>query len=301
MHGRLRVSSRLIYASSASLGIVLGLIFVFHARGLAGAANLAQLISLIPVFGIIFGGAWRRKDPSESSAARDDSGQAKSAAASSEEPDEKDAKAAQGPAGSTPHQADLRRRLDGKFVVPAAFVMCAVFASSVAIIAHFGFSARPVVHVPSKGSSLPNGLTVQSNLALTKANYCEGRFGTHPMPLAAVNPPAFFIDNRCVVPVDADPSDPTMDGPTNLRSGTDYSDTHVTALKDGDKVLPLCWTFGKNLGITLGVTPPIYDVSPLWLKVRAPDGKIGYLPDVYTGGGGYSERQLVGLGIRRCG
>jgi hypothetical protein len=121
------------------------------------------------------------------------------------------------------------------------------------------------------------------------------------MPLAAVNPPAFFIDNRCVVPVDADPSDPTKDGPTNLRSGADHSDAPVTPLRDGDKVIGLCWTFGQDIGITLGTNPPVYPQSNLWLKVRAPDGKVGYLADVYIGGGGYSERQLAGLGLKQCG
>jgi hypothetical protein len=305
MHGRLHVSSRLIYVSGASLGITIGLYLVFRARGLSGAANLAQLISLIPISSFIAGEAQRRRGSSKSIAERDNSGHANSSAASGEEAggeeaEGKDVEHAEGEPDSTPPKADLGQRLDGAFVAPVALVLCAVLASVIVIVAHFGFNNDPGGHAPSKSFSLPNGLTVQPDLALTDANYCKWRSANHPMPLAAAKPPTFFIDNRCVVPVDADPSDPTMDDTTPVRDGTSKDDTQVAALTDGEKISPLCWTFGQDFGMTLGTNPPVYEMNNLWLKVRTPDGKIGYLPDVYIGGGGYSERQLTGLGMSRC-
>ena len=301
MHGRLRVSSRVIYASCASLGTVVGLIIVFYTRGLAGAANLAQLISLIPIFGIFFGWTRRRKEPSEPSAGNDDSSHAESTAAGHEEPAGEGTVPGQAQPVPPRHHTDLRRRLDDRLVLPVALAMCAVLAVAIPLIAHFGFSGSSGAPVQPKSHPLPAALTVQPNLELTYANYCKWRFGTHPMPLAAVNPPAFFIDNRCVVPVDADPSDPTKDGLTKIRSGADHNDPLVTSLRAGDKVIGLCWTFGQDIGITLGINPPVYPQSNLWLKVRAPDGKVGYLADVYIGGGGYSQRQLTGLGLKQCG
>jgi hypothetical protein len=300
MHGRLRVSSRLIYASGASLGIILGLIFVFHHRGLADAANVAQIISIIPIFGGIFAWARGRKNSSEPNSDGGDSTSAASAAADGDGAVGEGQQLSGSRPDSTRPQPDLRRRLDGALIIPAALVMCAVLACSVVVVAHFGFGNATTSNIPPKSSSLPSGLTVESNLALTYTNYCTWRLGTHPMPLAAVNPPEFFIDNRCVVPLSADPSDPSDDQQTNLRSGTDHSDTLVTTVQDGDKVLPLCWTTGQDFGITLGTNPPTYESSNLWFEVRAPDGKTGYLPDLYTAGGGYSEQQLTGLGIKRC-
>jgi hypothetical protein len=290
----------LIYVSGASLGITIGLYLVFRARGLSGAANLAQLISLIPIFSFIAGETQRRRGPSKSIAEQGNSGHANSAAASDEEPAGEDVEHAESEPDSTPPKTDLGQRLDGALVAPVALALCAILASAIVIVAHFGFNNDSSGHAPSKSSSLPNGLTVQPDLTLTAANYCKWRSAKHPMPLTAVNPPTFFIDNRCVVPVDADPSDPAMDDTTPVRDGTSKDATQVTALTDGEKISPLCWTFGQDFGMTLGTKPPVYEMSNLWLKVRTPDGKIGYLPDVYIGGGGYSERQLAGLGMSRC-
>jgi hypothetical protein len=141
---------------------------------------------------------------------------------------------------------------------------------------------------------LPTGISINTKLTLDDSNFCTWRFGTHPIPLAALHPPTVRIDNRCSMPAHRDPAD---DISTTIHSNTSKSSASVGQVLDGQTLQVYCYTIGDNVTDKVADAPP--ENSNLWLRVSLPAGGSGYVPDVYTGGG-YTEPQMRGIGIKRC-
>jgi len=129
------------------------------------------------------------------------------------------------------------------------------------------------------------------NVPLDNTDFCTWRFGIHPMPIVALNPPRVRIDDRCNFPRDPNPN---TDGPTGIYSGAEQDPSReVAKISDGTEIVIGCYAFGQNVSDAMG------DSSRLWLGIQTPDGTTGYIPDVDVGGG-YTQQQLDGLGLGQC-
>jgi hypothetical protein len=156
-------------------------------------------------------------------------------------------------------------------------------------------SPHPTV-LPSESSVgngvvIPPGISIAPGLRLNSQNFCSWRFGTHPIPLAVLDPPRVRIDDRCNYPQDPDP---TTDHPTGVYSTpSQESGAPIDRIPDGTEVSLMCYTQGQEISDAVG------DSSVLWLGVELSNGLHGYIPDVNIGGG-YSQQQLGELKLSEC-
>jgi hypothetical protein len=135
--------------------------------------------------------------------------------------------------------AEIRVTGNGTLVLNIATTLSLALTASFALYDAFPPSVPRTAAGQAQSASDAATPRVQANLVLDSANFCMWGTGSHSMPLASASPLAFFIDNRCIAPVSADPSDPAADFSTGIHSGTDLEDRHVTQVSDGDKVFPL--------------------------------------------------------------
>ena len=307
MHVRQRARTRWIIAIGAISGTVIGLGFVFHDHGLNGAASYVQILSgIVALVGLI---KWAQGKESSSKGPRPPVSVDTGPEGLEDRAPGNKIRQPGGQLGrkkNWPRLHPLTRgvaRGPGDWIVLFTIAACALMASIVVIVAHILSNGGMGGAHPPTGPSLPSGITVQRTLMLTASNYCEWRFGVHPMPLASTDPPKFRVDNRCTMPVSRyDPSDPSRDTTTNIHSGmTNSHENVIDKVSDGDELRVMCWGIGDNSPITLATQPVINEASNLWLGVRTPGGTYGYVADVFVGGGGYTKQQLLGLGITRCG
>jgi len=141
---------------------------------------------------------------------------------------------------------------------------------------------------------LPPGISIASNLTLDNGNYCKWQYGSRPIPIVKTHPLTIRIDNRCAVPAH---SDATSDIPTTIFASADRGSEQVGNAVDGQALPVSCWKIGEEVSAAMAVGPTAR--SNLWLQVTLPNDVSGYLPDVRTGGG-YTQGQLSGLGLRQC-
>ncbi|HEX5493607.1 MAG TPA: hypothetical protein VFX70_03405 [Mycobacteriales bacterium] len=99
------------------------------------------------------------------------------------------------------------------------------------------------------------------------------------------------IDDRCNFPTHPNPK---TDTPTGVyRVARQDPAQVVTRIPDGTQVELTCYTDGQAIIDAVG------NDSSLWLGVLLPDEGSGFIPDVDIGGG-YTDRQLAGLGLQPC-
>jgi hypothetical protein len=136
------------------------------------------------------------------------------------------------------------------------------------------------------------GLSINPHVPLDHATFCSWRFGRDPMPLASVAQsgkaqPRVHIDARCVYPHDPNP----MTGV--YFTAAPISSRLTTQIANGTEVTLICYAEGRTVHDIRG------NVSSIWLEVEPSSTVAGYIPDVNVGGG-YTRRQLRGLGLSRC-
>ena len=136
------------------------------------------------------------------------------------------------------------------------------------------------------------GLSVNPHVPLDDATFCSWRFGRNPMPLAALDQsgkaqPRVHVDARCVYPHDPNP----MTGVYGIAAPV--SSQLTTQIANGTEVALICYTEGRAMHDVRG------NVSSIWLEVEPSSTVAGYIPDVNVGGG-YTRRQLRGLGLSQC-
>jgi hypothetical protein len=112
------------------------------------------------------------------------------------------------------------------------------------------------------------------------------------MPLAAIDQsgkaqPRVHVDARCVYPHDPNP----MTGVYGIAAPV--SSQLTTQIANGTEVALICYTEGRAMHDVRG------NVSSIWLEVEPSSTVAGYIPDVNVGGG-YTRRQLRGLGLSQC-
>jgi TIR domain len=175
-----------------------------------------------------------------------------------------------------------------KLFIACSVVVVAAIAISIAAV------FAPFHGEPSASARLPAGLSVQAHLALDETNFCTWRFGTHPIPLVALRPPTIRIDNRCDLPAQLDPS---QDSSTAIYGSPTRESSPAGSVLDGQTLIVSCWQVGQNLTVDVASGPA--ERSDLWLLIKLPSGSSGYLSDVRIGGG-YTQQQMVSIGIKRC-
>ena len=137
---------------------------------------------------------------------------------------------------------------------------------------------------PGTGS----GVRVEPQFALTLDNYCAWTLGQRPVPLIGRSPVTVRIDARCNFPANPDPA---QDRPAGVYSRAAQEPSAKSAeVRSGDLVELTCYTTGQRISDAAG------NASDIWIGLRAP---AGLLPNVNVGGG-FTEDQLTGLGLRRC-
>jgi hypothetical protein len=123
---------------------------------------------------------------------------------------------------------------------------------------------------------------------LTAQNFCSWRLGTNHVPVLSAHPLQLRIDDRCNFPQHPDPQ---TDTPTRIFASASQESIQVGAIPDGTLITVRCY-------ITEGevVKDAEKNSSDIWLRITTPAGLI---PNVNIGGG-FTEQQLVLLGIKKC-
>jgi hypothetical protein len=153
-----------------------------------------------------------------------------------------------------------------------------------------GGSSAAQSALPLKLSEM--GLSVNPHVPLDGATFCSWRFGRSPMPLASVgqpgtSQPTVHIDARCVYPDDPSPMTGAYFTPAPIPSAL------TTQIANGSEVTLICYTEGRTISDIRG------NVSSIWLEVEPSSRVAGYIPDINVGGG-YTQRELRGLGLSQC-
>jgi hypothetical protein len=140
---------------------------------------------------------------------------------------------------------------------------------------------------PSSSSSAFSGLDVDQSW-LTAQNFCSWRRGTNHVPVLTSQPLQLRIDDRCNFPQHPDPQ---TDTPTRIFASPSQESVQVGAIPDGTLITVRCYITGGEV-----VKDAEKNASDIWLRITTPAGLI---PNVNTGGG-FTEQQLVSLGIGKC-